>query len=225
VADAELEAAAKALGLGDEPALPCPDCDRTFPTRMSLAQHRRSHRAPEAKPGPSVMPSDLVVAEVIGKTVANLQVMGGYLSIVLPHVGVAISGVPGEKPEDPPVVRSRAIMAGRLLEQWAKRDERVLKALDRFNALFETSEVVELAAGLGAAVAVDLGAVPADLAIEIGPFVGEQAIMPVRAVIGDVLAYVELVRQEQSAELTRPVVPDGRASDGAAVIHGGVEST
>lgn len=225
MADATLEQAARELGLGGD-ELTCPDCGAgPFKNRLGLAQHRRWHKAPDARPGPTPAPSEVVVAEVIGKTVANLQVIGGYVSIVLPHTGLTLAGVPGEREGDPPIVQSRAIIAGRVLEKWAMRDERVLKALDRFNALFETSEVVELAAGLAAAVAVDVGAVPADLAIEIGPFVGAQAIQPVRAVIGDVIGYVELVRQEQSAELTRPVVPDGRASDGAAVIHGGVEST
>lgn len=221
--DEETRAAAAAV-LGESPGFPCSECDFVGSSASSLGQHKRKHQvARAAKPPPRTTPGEAVVAEVIGKTVANLQVLGGYLSMVLPHTGIAIAGVPGEREGDPPIVQSRAAVAGNVLELWAKRDARVLAALGRFNQLFETSAVVELAAGIGAAVAVDLGAVPADLAVEIGPFAGENAIQPVRAVIGDVIDFVGAMRQQAGA--ARPAQPNGVAPDGAEVIEGGVEDT
>lgn len=208
----------------------CPDCDFVATSKAGLAQHARKHRAPKREPVREavVAASDLVVEAVVGKTVANLQVIGGYVSIIFPHTGLAIAGVPGERESDPPIVQSRAIIAGRVLAKWAQRDERVLKALDRFNALFETSEAVELAAGIGAAVAVDVGLVDPHLAVEVGPFTGDRAIQPVRAVIGDVVDYVDGLRQEaerqQAAAQQRPS-PDGIAPDGAEIVSGGMEDT
>lgn len=223
------EEEAAALGLSTD-AFACDECEERFPSKASLAQHKRKHgpARTRAKPAATPAPGDLVAEAVIGKAVANLQVIGGYLSIVLPHTGLAIAGVPGEQPDDPPVVQSRAVLAGRVLEQWARRDERVLRALDRFNALFETSEAIELGASLGAAVAVDVGVVDPQLSIEVGPFQGERAIQPVRAVIGDVVDYVGAIREEeerQQATQQRRPPPDGRAPDGAEVVSGGMEGT
>lgn len=233
----EVRAAAAAVVGGE---FDCPDCERSFPSRASLAQHRRNAHSPAprtraaAKPAEPA-PADLVVEVVVGKTVANLQVLGGYLSIVLPHTGLAIAGVPHpdsvpdergrvRNPEAPPIVQSRALLAGRVLDQWARKDPRVLAAMNRFNQIFEISEVLELAAGVGAAVAVDVGAIPADLAIEVGPFAGANAIRPVHAVIGDVVDYVaEMRAQAEGAQLRD--APNGRAPDGAEVVEGGVEDT
>ncbi|HYR17898.1 MAG TPA: C2H2-type zinc finger protein [Myxococcales bacterium] len=226
MADEETRAAAAAV-LG-EPEFVCADCGTPFRTKAGLAQHRRHTHAASARTAPPTQPADALVAEVIGKTVANLQVMGGYLAVVLPHTGVALMGVPHPESTEarplPDVVQSRAAMAGNVLAKLARRDERVLAALNRFNQLFETSEVVELAAGLGAAVAVDVGAVPADLAIEVGPFTGTGAIQPVRAIIGDVVDYVAAARAQAEAQQP-PRAPDGVAADGATVVSGGVEDT
>jgi hypothetical protein len=228
VADEVREAAAAVLG---DPKLPwaCDECDKAFSTKFGLGQHRRTHRAAEApKEAPRVAPSDLVVDEVIGATVANLQTIGGYLSMIMPHAGIAIMGVPGERESDPPIVRSRAIMAGGVLRKWAAQDPRVLQAAHRFNQLFEGSEVVEVAAGLAAAVAVDVGLVDPHLAVEVGPFQGAHAIRPVSAVIGDVVDYVDALRLSMADEMVaarQAPSPDGRAPDGAEVHLGGVTDT
>jgi hypothetical protein len=239
VVDADVRAAAAAVLGESESTFPCDECDFVASSRRGLAQHKRSHAAPQraSREPARVAPSDLLVEEVVGKTVANLQVVGGYLSIVLPHTGLAIAGVPGERPGDPPIVQSRAVLAGTVLGQWARRDDRVLQALARFNRLFETSEVVELAVGLSAAVAVDVGAVPADLAVEVGPFVGDRAIQPVRAVIGDVVDYVRTLQPPPPEPNGRRVEPDqewrdaapgaapAREMPGTTVIDGSVEDT
>lgn len=228
--DEEMEQAVREIE--GRPSFPCPDCEFVGSNRAGLAQHIR-HRHPEKAPRrpaassstrTAPAPSELVVETVVGKAVGNLQVLGGYLAVVLPHTGIAIAGVPGEREGDPPVVASRAMMAGSVLAKWAQRDARVLQAMDRFNKLFETSEVVELAAGIGAAVAVDVGAVPADLAIDVGPFQGANAIRPVHAVIGDVVDYVAAVRQAET-EARAQRAPDGVAQDGAAIVTGGMEET
>jgi hypothetical protein len=241
VADPELEELAAAV-LGEKYS--CDQCDAAFPSKASLGQHKRNAhpragRAPkELRIAPAA--ADLVVDEVVGKAVANLQVLGGFMAMVLPHTGLAIAGVPhpdsvpnpdtgrARNPDAPPIVQSRAIMAGHVLEQWAKRDERVLKAMARFNALFETSEVVEVAAGVGAALAVDLGIVDAHMSVEVGPFTGDAAIRPVQAVIGDVIAYVDAAREQQAqaeAQRKERAAPDGVAPDGAEIVAGGVEGT
>jgi hypothetical protein len=227
VVDPEVSAAAEELlGGSGRDDFACSICDKEFTTRRALAMHGRVH-ARERKQAPArpAAPESAVQA-VVEEAVGNAIVIGGYLSILLPHLGTAIAGVPSDDPERP-VVRSRAEMAGGILIEHARRNPAVLNALERFNSLLKSSAVVEIAGSLAAAAAVDVGLVDPNMSIEVGPFQGEHAIRPVRAVIGDVVTYVEAARTAQAAANGRayPQPDERRAQDGATVIQGGVEDT
>src|SRR3977135_2868940 len=106
--DEETRAAGPAVR-GESAVFRCSECDCVGSSASSLGQHKRKHQvARAAKPPPRTTPGEAVVAEVIGKTVANLQGLGGHLSMVLPHPGIAIAGAPGEREGAPPIVQSRA---------------------------------------------------------------------------------------------------------------------
>lgn len=222
---------------------PCPECERVLSTRPAMLAHVAfKHKgirlgAQKAKPAgkaapasrerkPAPLPTEAEVKVEIGKAVANLKTAGGFLSIVAPHTGVALAGVVGEPSREFPtgeiLVNSRAERAGRILEGWALRDYRVLEAIRRFNAIFEGSDAVSLAAELAAAVAVDVRVADPHLAIEVGPFRGENAIKPVEALIGDVVAYIDATSEPTPERPPRVVEA---MPGGGETISGGVENT
>jgi hypothetical protein len=236
---------AEAAVEGQEEGFPCPECDRVLSTRPAMLAHiafkhrgvklggagksKPAGKAPapatrERKPAP--LPTEAEVKVEIGKAVANLKTAGGFLSIVAPHTGIAIAGVVSEPSREFPagqiIVNSRADRAGRILEGWALRDYRVLEAVRRFNAIFEGSDAASLAAELGAAVAVDVRLADPHMALEVGPFRGENAIKPVEALIGDVVAYVDA---NSEPEPERPPRVVESMPGGGETISGGIENT
>ena len=222
VTDEERAAAAAVLDAAAEEAeaLRCATCGKgPYTSERNLAAHvksahgegaARSRERNAARPAARTL-GDAAVREVIGKTVANLITIGGYVTILAPHTGLALAGVPTADGASW-VVRSRAVQAGDLLEAHAKRDPRVLVALQRFNGFFEGSAAAELALSMGAAVAVDAGLVDPHMSLEIGPFTGENAIRPVEAVIGDVIAEVDRLRGEYQAAAAGEPAPEPEPS-------------
>src|SRR5205085_5167560 len=160
-----------------------------------------------------------------------------------PHTGIAISGDPGGNGRLP--VQSRAVVAGDILAEYAKRDARVLEALQRFNAFFEGSAAAKLAVDMVAVVAVDIGVVDPHMEVEVGPFREGSAfgpLKPVEMVVGDVVAAVDNLRAQYApapevvaevavpsvaANGAAPAAPARRSRKGAAptMIEGGVKNT
>lgn len=195
------------------------------------------------------MPLEAEVAAVVEAAVGNLRGVGGLLKLsVAPHTGTAIMGVevpagtegafqiPGALGEDAKrwwLVKSRAVMAGPVVFEQAKRDPRIFQILRSFNRAFELGAGVEVLAGVAAAAAVDAGVPP-----EFGVMLGRIPLQPIPAIIPDVLEWVELERVEE-ARLAGGSAPREAGSNGAqpgaksgaksgakvTVVEGGVEAT
>jgi hypothetical protein len=222
------------IAAGLDVKYPCPECGDQFDTPFLLGRHRfqkhgvRSTATPDARrshrkktSGPSrtrptqtnrVAGVEEVARKEVDKAVGNLIVIGGYLTIVLPHTGLAIAGDEGGNGRLP--VQSRAAIAGDLLFERAKRDARVLEALQRFNQLFEGSAAAKLVVDMAAVVAVDIGVVDPHMEVEVGPFrEGTQfgPLKPVEMVVGDVVAAVDALRAQYAPQT--PIYPSAPGED------------
>jgi uncharacterized C2H2 Zn-finger protein len=190
------QAAAAVVGSEGEGDLPCPDCDRKFETRRSLAQHRRQAHVGERRKSGAHDVVTIALESERGPLVENMATVGTGVAMFLPHTGLT-------------VVSRAAVTADALIEV-ASRDRRLAIAIRRFNQFFKSGELVQVAISLGAAAAVDLGVLDPHLAIEVGPFTGELAIRPVEGLIGDVVAQVEKARRRQGEQQEPGIsVPSG----------------
>lgn len=209
--------------------------------RAAYARRRAGTRA-SASGEPAGLPE-----EIVGEAVANLTALAGYLMPFAPHTAVALTGVPHPQQEGAWLVRSRAQMAGNVLLEHARTNARVLAAIARFNALFQSVEVVELVTSVGAAIAVDaklvdphatvrlpggleasvmapmigdvIGFVDSQLAAQTPPVdTASTEELVVRMEAGDRAAAMELRRRREAADATIP-------RDGQTVVPGGVEGT
>lgn len=178
---------------------------------------------------------ELVAEEVVGEAVANVVTLCGFVMPFAPYVAVTLAGVPHPEQENAWLVKSRAEMAGNVLLEHAKRDRRVLAAIDRFNRLFTNVEVVEVVGGVVAAAAVDAHLIEPDASIALPGGVQMPLLAPV---IGDTVAYIAAQqeaaqgpaqqgdRREPEWGVARASAADGTVRhEGQTVIVGGVEDT
>jgi hypothetical protein len=165
---------------------------------------------------------DLVADEVVGEAVANVITLSGFLLPLAPHVAITLAGVPDPEDREAWLVKSRAHMAGNVLLEHAKRDARVLRAVDRFNRLFTNVEIVEVVASVGAAVAVDAKLIDPHATIRLPGGLEAPVLAPA---IGDVIAYVDAERaaMEQAPAVVREHRND--APGQPVTVDGGVEAT
>lgn len=167
--------------------------------------------------------TELSPDQVVDAAVENLRTDGALLAATIaPHVGVAIHGVEGERKGEW-IVKSRAVMAGNLIRERARKEPRLLRLLKIFNSLHEVPEGVQLAASMGAAFAVDTGRLAPDQEIAVQLMGREMKFAPARLAMPDVLDYI--------AAQTGPAEPMPSAANGQAratqpeIIAGGVENT
>lgn len=218
--------------------------------RAELERRRRlmAERADRATLTEAVKPDlDLVADKVVGEAVDNVKAFSVmFLRPFLPYTAVTICGIeaPEGSPEGtPPLVFSRADLAGEALLEQTKRSPRLLRAIDRFNAVFRNMGLMEAVAGTIAAAAVDLEMVAPDAALRVPGPRGPVDLPVLAPVIGDVVQY--MAQQEQLAQrLNRETQvahlepeprrsrrreapePDGTVPrEGQAVIEGGVTQT
>jgi len=160
--------------------------------------------------------------DVVDLAVENLRNDGALLAAtVAPHVGVAIHGVEGERKGEW-IVKSRAVMAGNLIRERARKDVRLIRLLTVFNQFHEVPEGLQLIASMGAAIAVDTGRLAPDQEVAFTLMGREMKIAPVRMAIPDVVDYVA----SQIGEQPTPPPPsaNGQAPE-PQTVAGGVENT
>jgi hypothetical protein len=180
-----------------------------------------NHTAPAPKaassaPGKKALDPD----GILNLAVENLRTDGALLAATIaPHVGVAIHGVEGERKGEW-IVKSRAVMAGNLIRERVRKDARLVRLLALFNQLHEVPEGLQLAASMGAAIAVDTGRLAPDQEIAFQVFGREMKIAPARMAIPDVLDYIAAETGEPSA----PANANGQVGQ-PQVVAGGVENT
>jgi len=131
--------------------------------------------------------AELIAEDVVGDAVANVITLSGFLMPVAPYTAVTIAGVPDPENEGAMLVQSRAEMAGRVLLEHAKRNPRVLRAIARFNQLFQSVELVEIVGSVVAAGAVDAHVIEPDATIAL-PGGAQMSILA--PVLGDTIAYI-----------------------------------
>jgi hypothetical protein len=192
-------------------------------------------------PGGEAPERELIAEEVVGDAVANMITVAGYAMPFVPYVAVTVAGVPhpDEAENKEPtrwVVQSRARMAGDILLEHAKRDVRILRAVDRFNRLFTNVEAVEIVAAVGAASMVDAKLIDPHATIKLPGGLEMPILAPV---IGDTIDYMdqalgqleEVPQQGPRLERTsEQASPDGEAGattarQGQTVIEGDVTKT
>src|SRR5438132_8894570 len=150
----------------------------------------------------------------------NVRTDGALLAAtVAPHVGGAIHGVEGERKGEW-IVKSRAVMAGNLIRDRVRKDARLVRLLALFNQLHEVPEGLQLAASMGAAIAVDTGRLAADQEIAFQVFGREMKVAPARMAIPDVLDYIAA----QTGEPPAPANANGQVG-APQVVAGGVTAT
>jgi len=187
------------------------------PARRAAQSGRRSSPADTGRPD-----AQLVAEEVVGTAVDNLKGAAGMFIIpIAPLTGITICGVPAEGYEPGPAdwqeqpkpgewaVPSRADMMGRALLPQVARNPRLLALVDRFNQLFRNVELLEAAASIAAAAAVDAGAVPADASVTLPGGLQYPILEPV---IGDVLEYM---RSQQPQAMAVIVARQARRTESA----------
>lgn len=196
--------------------------------RAAWRKRQEGKAEPRSRNGRAV-DVDLIAEEVVGEAVANVTALAGFLMPIAPYTAVTLAGVPHPTESDAWIVAPRAQMAGRVLLEHAKRDARVLRAIDRFNRMFQSVEALEVAASLVASVAVDAHVVDAHAAIALPG--GAQAAL-LAPVIGDTIAYIDAENEAQGGAQQGPRM-DGTAGtgspgtrhEGQTTVPGGVEAT
>jgi hypothetical protein len=156
------------------------------PARRAAAAARR--RGPTDGQRPD---AELIAEEVIGEAVANMTTLAGFLTPIAPYTGITIAGVPGEKPGEW-IVRSRAEMAGSVLLEHAKRNRRVLAAVQRFNLMFKNVELLEVVGSVVASAAVDAKIVEPDASVKLPSGAEFPILYPA---IGDTIEFI--ARQQE----------------------------
>lgn len=224
-----------AAALADGEEFKCPECGKPFEQEINLRRHIAvAHKSgastpgrerPKTSTGTKVVASEARAREEVDKAVGTMIGFGSLMAGagILPYTGLTIAGV-----QDPTtkvwVVRSRALMAGGILFDHAKRDARVLEALIRFNRIFEGSAIVDVVGSLAAGVAVDLGT-PPELEVGFGRF----QFQPIRSAIGDVVDFVKENMEPPPGEAPAPesngAIPPPKRKRGAKVVEGGVTAT
>lgn len=210
----------------------CPECGKEFDSALKVrlhqgAAHMRGKPA-TGKPGRLAV-SEAVAKDEIDKAVGHMIGFGTILagSGAAVHLGVTIAGVQAE--DGTWVVRSRAVVAGGILFEQAKRNARVLEFVIAFNRFMEGSAAGDVAFSVAAAVAADAG-MPADQEVGFNVLGRPVHFQPIRMAIGDVVDFVQ-------AEMPPPAAPPaaangqqpprrgGRKRAQPAVVEGGVTAT
>jgi len=173
--------------------------------RRKASEQRRQGAAASSRPDP-----ELIAEEVIGDAVANVITLAGFVMPFAPYTAVTLAGVPGEE-AGTWVVRSRAEMAGAVLLEHAKRNNRVLAAVHRFNLLFKNVELAEVVGSVVASVAVDAHVIPPDATMALP---GGMKLPILAPAIGDTIAYI--AGQEEAAHAAGHVRLDPDAGIGGA---------
>lgn len=226
-----------AVGLGTQDSFPCPKCGKVYDDERNMRRHAAlahksgassataSRERPKTSTG-KVVASEARAREEVDKAVGTMIGLGSIMAGagILPYTGLTIAGV--QDKSGAWVVRSRAVIAGGVLFEHAKRDARVLEAVIRFNRIFEGSALVDVAGSLVAAVAVDAGT-PPELEVGLGRF----QFQPIRSAIGDVVDFVK-ENSEPPPETPEPSengasypTPPKRKRGAAKVVEGGVTAT
>lgn len=221
----------------------CPDCDRQgFRSMHGLNTHRKlthgtgplvdgAERSRTTTTARSSTPAtDAALREHGDRLATNLAFVGMLVGTVMPHTGTTIITRVGDRPAVDPATGKPVVIDGKqhmkrgivsVVMDAARRDERILTAVRRFNALFELEDAVELGLSLAAAVAADVGVDP-HIGFDGGPL-GE--VRPIEQLIGDVVEAVEETRAAY-AEMTRQEQPPAEVTpNGALHVPGGVEAT
>lgn len=227
------EEAAAAMGAGQK--FKCPTCGKEFdsPLKVRLhegAAHLRQRAGAGGKQTRAAALSEGQIREEIEKATGHMIGIGGILAGTgaAVHLGVAIAGVPDPDREGQWIVRSRAVVAGGILFEHAKRDARILEWVVRFNRFMEGSAVGDVAGSIVAATAADIGVNP-DLDVGFNMLGRPVHFQPIRMAIGDVVDFVqanmaplEPASLANGAEPARK--PRGRRK-APVTVEGGVTST
>jgi hypothetical protein len=145
------------------------------PTSSAARGRADEPKAPAAGPraaeGASVRPLEPLrsrpeeLQAVEDELVVNLGTLGTLLMAVAPHTGITVMSRAIDREITVPTadgqtrsVRRRGIAS--VVMGYAERDPRILRGVRRFNAIFGATEAADLAAQLGAAVALDAGIDP-----------------------------------------------------------------
>jgi C2H2-type zinc finger len=223
--------------------LECPECGRPFSSAASLNGHLASHRgkakgkaqASRQRAGGKAPPSgglESIARTVVNKAIANTQVVGGFVMLVAPHLGLAIAGLRDAQTQKV-IVRSRAEITGGILlsniaaaqtAEQIQRAAQILELLRRYNSIFEASALGDVVFSLAIAGAVDARLIRPDFKLK----VGQLELPVVQATIGDVVAELEREGLYDQPLEEQPLAEsqDGQAGPvGAEVVVGGVEAT
>lgn len=189
------------------------------PARRAAAENRRRTRS-AAGVKDVRGDAELVAEEVIGEAVDNMITLAGFAMPIAPHTAVTIAGVPepDTRPEEGRwLVKSRAVMAGNVLLEHAKRNPRILQVVARFNLMFKNVELLEVAGAVVAAAAVDAKVVEPDAVVALPGGLEMPILAPV---IGDTIAYIAAQQAQASPPAYRV---DKRPDRGAAASAEGAE--
>ncbi len=184
------------------------------------------HARPTTKePAKKALDADAIV----DLAVENLRSDGAILAATIaPHLGVAIHGVESERKGEW-IVKSRAVMAGNLIRERARKNPQLVSLLVAFNKLHETPEGLILAASIPAAIALDTGRMNPDSVIEFQLFGKPLHVQPMKLVLGDVIDYVKAETEAGGPPPPDPPFPKSPANpNGGTVpseVPGGVEAT
>ncbi len=205
--------------LGREESYRCEDCGKSFSSAAQLRGHHMSHapkRTRAARTRTKARPSaaaprrtnaEIELRQVEDKLVENLALVGMGLGFALPHTGITVS------------TRSGPI-AHVLIEQ-ARKDERVLRAIMRFNGLFGGGGAAMIGVSLLTAVALDVGVIGPDFGASLPLPDGRVLSLGPRLIIGDVIEAVEGMREPASAAPAPAPAP----SAGPTEVAGGMDAT
>lgn len=166
-------------------------------------------------------PPSINVQEETDRLVTSLATVGTFMVPFLPHLGLTLISRAGDRELQVPnakPVRKRGIAS--VVMSYAEHDPRIMRGVVRFNDIVQGSDAIELAASLGAAVAVDTHLVDPHLGIRLPGVPDELCPRPIEALIGDVVAQVEAMGQGMVPEAEAPdAVPDGVPDEQAGVFQ------
>jgi hypothetical protein len=189
------------------------------PRRQWTDAQRAAHAARRRRPAPDLRVADgtdvqQMAEEAVGEAVANVITLSGFLMPLAPYTAVTLAGVPHPEQAGQWLVKSRAEMAGEVLLEHAKRNKRVLAAIQRFNLMFKNVELIEVAGAVAASVAVDAKLVPADATIALPGGIQMPILAPA---IGDTIEYIA-AQQEAARAQGIEVPPQSRRTESAAGV-------